>query len=209
MFRLSSRLPGLSRAGRTCGKIHRMMGGLRRAGLLTALLVGLSVSSRATTMVALSTEELFQKSDVVAVVQVRSAQTVRSGGRLVTHVETEVSESFKGTAAGASLTVLTLGGTEGRIGQQVEGAARFVPGESCVVFLRRVADGVYHVVGMEQGKLALEMDSGGVLQLRRSTAAQLVIRTPGGGWEEAAPLPAREPAEPFFATLRRLAGGAR
>lgn len=160
-------------------------------------------------MVALSTEGLFQKADVVAVVQVRDVQPVRAGGRIVTHVMAEVSESFKGTTAGAPLTILTLGGTDGRWGQRVEGAAQFTVSETCVVFLHRVTDGVYHVVGMEQGKLGLVTDASGVLQVQRSVTAHVVTRGAGGGWEDAVPLPSSEPAVPFFATLRRLAGAAR
>ncbi len=185
-----------------------MMGPIRLAGLLATIFLSLSVSARATTMVALSTERLVQKADIVAVVQVRGQQTVRAGGRLVTQVRLEVAESFKGTSAGASLQVLTLGGTDGQLGQRVEGAAEFVTGETCVVFLRRVADGVYHVVGMEQGKLSLIADAHGTLQIHRTATAQLVAAV-GGRLEETPPLPLNEPAEPFFAALRRLAGGAR
>lgn len=180
---------------------------LRR--LVAVVVLILASAAGATTMRALSTEELFAKSDIIAVVQIRDVQTVRAGGRLVTHVAAEISERFKGAAAAAALTILTLGGTDGQLGQRVEGAAQFSAGETCVVFLTRVTDGVYHVTGMEQGKLGLEPDSSGVLRIHRTQTAHVVTPAPAGGWEDAAPLPVTEPAEPFFATLRQLAGGAR
>jgi hypothetical protein len=69
--------------------------------------------------------------------------------RIVTRVEVEVLETWKGSAAGR-LTVLQPGGEIDGIGQRVSGVAELGPGEEVVLFLERTGSS-HRVVGLAQG----------------------------------------------------------
>ena len=69
--------------------------------------------------------------------------------RIVTRVEVEVLETWKGTAAGR-LTVVQPGGEVDGIGQRVSGVAELGPGEEVVLFLERSGP-LHRVVGLAQG----------------------------------------------------------
>ena len=166
-----------------------------------------SVPASATTLVLQSTAKLYEHADLVAVIDVQRITSIQTRGRIVTHVEARVSDTFKGGEVGASLKVLVAGGAVDGLAQRVEGMPTFTEGESCLVFLRQVAPAVYQVVALEQGKLALQRDSAGQWIVRRSVTARMLQPSATGGWEEAAP-PETQPAEAFFATLRRLGAGA-
>jgi len=69
--------------------------------------------------------------------------------RIVTRVEVEVLETWKGTVAG-KLTVVQPGGEVDGIGQRVSGVAELGPGEEVVLFLERTGPN-HRVVGLAQG----------------------------------------------------------
>jgi len=120
----------------------------------------------ATTMLALSVDELAQRSDRVVMGRVVATEPRSSedGRRITTVVTLQVEETWKGTAA-EEVRILALGGTIEGISQVVTGAARFEEGEEVVVFLRRLRteEPLSEVVGMAQGKLSVERDREGVL----------------------------------------------
>src|SRR5262249_19080148 len=66
--------------------------------------------------------------------------------RIVTRVEVEVLETWKGTVAG-KLTVVQPGGEVDGIGQRVSGVAELGPGEEVVLFLERTGPN-HRVVGL-------------------------------------------------------------
>ena len=103
-----------------------------------------------------SVEGLARASDVVAQGRVRRVTTQLSndGARVFTHVEVDTGSVWRGTAP-PKLTIIVPGGEVGRIGQRVDGAASFDPGEVVVVFLGRAEAGAYRVTGMAQGKFSV------------------------------------------------------
>jgi hypothetical protein len=173
--------------------------------LALALLLGRS--GAATTMTALPTAHLFQRADIVAVVEVDRVAAVQAGSRVWTRVDAHIGQSFKGASAGAPIEILTPGGEAGKFGHYVEGAATFRPGESCVVFLVRMSNGAYEPVGMEQGKLTIEPAATGGWIVRRTITATIVERAPDGTLRPGQRPAETEPMEGYFAQLRRLAGG--
>jgi hypothetical protein len=104
------------------------------------------------------TQALAQQSDVVVVGKVARTKSEWSGNRIVTQVTLDVGESLKGNP-GSSLTVTTLGGEVGGVGEWYSHTASFKADEEVVVFARRDAQGRYSVSGGEEGKLAIERDS--------------------------------------------------
>ncbi|HVP62392.1 MAG TPA: hypothetical protein VMT11_17670 [Myxococcaceae bacterium] len=121
---------------------------MRLAALL--LLVG-ATDAAASSALAMDVSALTAASSEVVRARVASSRAEWSGDhrRIVTRVDLEVLESWKGLAVGR-LTVLQPGGARDGLVQQVAGVAPLAPGEEVVLFLAR--SGPYHrVVGLAQG----------------------------------------------------------
>jgi hypothetical protein len=128
----------------------------RRAGLALALVLTTATAAQATTLLALELDRLTSASDVVvraSVVRVQARWT-QDHARIVTDVELEVHEAWKGAPAKRVVLVLP-GGTAGGMGQLVEGVARFVSGEEVVAFLEARGP-VFTVTGFAQGRFTVE-----------------------------------------------------
>lgn len=152
-----------------------------------ALLV--ATTAAGTTMLAMSVDELAQKSDMVVVGRVISTEPRESedGKRISTLVTLRVDQAWKGRPT-EEVRILALGGTLEGISQVVMGAARFEDGEEVVVFLRslRTAEPLTEVVGMAQGKLSVDRDADGVqVAVPSLRGLELVDR----GGREVAPAP--------------------
>lgn len=129
-------------------------------------------------MLRLGLEELSARASVIAQVRVLGAQTHWVGPYLHTEYECVVESALRGAAAGTVLRVRTPGGALGRVGQRVEGAPSLASGQRYVLFLEaaraqvcepseapveasgpvRECAGRWHVVGLAQGAMPLEVD---------------------------------------------------
>ena len=138
----------------------------RLAGMVALGVLLAAGAAHASTMVAMSVEELAQRSDRVVTGRVVALEPRASedGKRISTVVTLQVEEVWKGAPA-QEVRILALGGTLEGISQVVTGAASFREGEEVVVFLRRLrsAEPLSEVVGMAQGKLSVERDDEGNL----------------------------------------------
>ena len=105
----------------------------------------------------LSLETLQTKSDVVAIGTVVSSQPVFLGGTIQTSTIFAVQRSFKGPG-GATLTILTPGGTYGNVNLIVRGTPSFTAGEEVLVFLYADSAGL-HPMGMFQGVWRISPDA--------------------------------------------------
>ena len=136
----------------------------RLAGMIAVGVLLATGAAHASTMVALSVEELAQRSDQVVKGRVVALEPRASedGKRISTVVTLQIDEVWKGAPA-QDVRILALGGTMDGISQVVTGAAAFQDGEEVVVFLRRLrsAEPLSEVVGMAQGKLSVERDDAG------------------------------------------------
>jgi len=138
------------------------------AGLLFAL------PAIASVVVAMTFEELTRSSPLVlrariGQVQARFDDAQRS---IDTYVEVQVTDVIKGPSkAGATLMVRTEGGVVGNIAAKVAGAARFTPGEDCLLFLEPARDtaNVWLVNAMSAGKVTFTRNAGGELRAIRDT----------------------------------------
>lgn len=124
---------------------------------LVALAAALAVAcpALAAQAVAASVEDLTRSSDLVVRGRVVSTTARWSEGRIYTHAEIQVATTLRGKAQGR-VTVVTPGGVVDDLGQRVDGAATFTKGEEVVLFLGRPDGGRYRVIGLGQGKFAVE-----------------------------------------------------
>lgn len=145
--------------------------------------------SRATTMRALSLDELIEFSDRASLgtpVHYSSDYTYVGGSRrIVTWTRISQEENlFSGEPQEEELVVMTLGGKVGNLRQKVPGEAALTLGQRCLVFISpELSDGTRQVVGMAQGKFSVE--NGDRLEvLRPSRELPHLIRSqksgPGG-----------------------------
>lgn len=114
----------------------------------------------ASTAIALSLDDLVEKSEVVVVATPTSKTARWEDGHIVTYTTIAVDAPIGGaTKAGDALVVRTLGGVVDKIGQKVFGEAVLVVGTKSILFLRPLTAatasiaplGARSVTGMEQG----------------------------------------------------------
>ena len=139
-------------------------------GLVLATGLCGSATAGATVARALSLTQLARLSDAAVV----GAPTNRSSGwehiaghkRLVTYTRLKVSRRVFGLGESDNeITVRTLGGRVGDLGQVVHGEARLPKGKPTLLFLRRIQGTRYRVTGMAQGHLPLGSDARGVVRV--------------------------------------------
>ena len=96
--------------------------------------------------------------------------------RIVTYTRLAVSRHVFGLDEKVTeVTVRTLGGRIGDLGQIVHGEARLARDESALMFLRRTGDTGYRVTAMAQGHYPLAADASGKLRVRpRAGRARLL-----------------------------------
>ena len=114
-----------------------------------ALALTSSAAPAAGLLARVSLETLQTRSDVVAIGTVVTSHALFLDGTIQTSTTLAVQRSFKG-ADGATLTILTPGGTYGNVRLIVRGSPSFTVGEEVLVFLYEDAAGL-HPTGMFQG----------------------------------------------------------
>jgi hypothetical protein len=136
-----------------------------RSGPTLAALAALAViaaphGAPASLILALDAPTLVARADTIAVVDVAASRAAwdERHERIVTTVDLQVVESWKGGAAPAArVTVVQPGGTVGDITMVVFGMPRFSPGERALVYLAGAPERA-RVVGMAQGKRLVRPD---------------------------------------------------
>lgn len=119
--------------------------------LVLALLLAAAAPALASSALEMDLPALTARATDVVHGRVLSAVPAWSGDhrRIVTRVELEVLETWKGSASGR-VTVVQPGGELGGIGQRVSGVAQLGRGEEVVLFLEQVGP-THRVVGLAQG----------------------------------------------------------
>jgi hypothetical protein len=185
-----------------------MSGIFRHVGLgVGCATVLVSSVSQASTLRAMSTEELVRDSSAIAVGRVISTQAIRRGGRITTLATFEVRSPVKGLDKGQRIFIRVPGGATDEWAQRVEGAPVMRDGDDCVVFLESGGPSTYQVVGLEQGKLDIVPDPLNPDQwvVRRSFTAPRVAPGPDGISQPAELLPETEPLDAYLDRVRSLA----
>jgi hypothetical protein len=126
----------------------------------------------ASVSVALSIDDVAKASTIVVRATPIEQASAWENGRIVTTTRLRVERFIAGKASGSELSVRTLGGIVGDIGQRVEGEAVFSPKTPSIVFLK-ATEGTFIVAGRAQGQLVVMKDA--------RTAREIVrVRETGG-----------------------------
>jgi hypothetical protein len=111
-----------------------------------------------TTVVPQSLQQLTDKAVLIAIAEAQSKTTRWQGGRIMTDTQMRIKELWKGHYTKELLSVTTLGGIVGEIGQYVPGSAQLSLGAVVLVFLVPGKTTGWRVVAMGQGVLPLRQD---------------------------------------------------
>ncbi len=121
-------------------------------------------SAYASTAIALSLDDLVDRSESVIVAIPKSKQSRWEGGRIITYTTVAIDTAVAGKGkAGETMTIRTLGGVVGDIGQITHGEAVLPLDKPLMLFLRalpsgnKAAPGSMVVTGMAQGALPIEI----------------------------------------------------
>jgi hypothetical protein len=104
----------------------------------------------------LSDENLVAASALIVIGEVEQVAGARLvGGRIVTQTHLRVDESLKGSVTGRHILISEPGGRVGDVTVRIPGAARFVPGERVLVFLRARGDGTLGTTALSLAKYTI------------------------------------------------------
>lgn len=108
----------------------------------------------------MTTQELTQQSDIIAVGKVTSVKSEWSKDkkRIISRATIAVSDHLKGDDNSGTLTVTYFGGETEGVGEIYSGAVTFRKQEEVLVFARMDRDGTSRITGGEQGKLSIKID---------------------------------------------------
>jgi hypothetical protein len=127
-----------------------------------------TASAHATVSVPLTLRQLATESDAVVHGRVLAQESTWdvTSGKIYTHSRVQVVRSLLGKVSDPEIMVRQLGGQVGKVAMQLSGNASLKVGEEVVLFLSR--DASYHyVVGLAQGKFAVNVDEQGRKVLTR------------------------------------------
>ncbi|MBX7197338.1 MAG: hypothetical protein K1X94_35130 [Sandaracinaceae bacterium] len=133
----------------------------------------LSAPAHASTAIALSVEDLVDRSEVLVVGVPKSRVSRWEGGRIVTYTTVAIDTAIGGAKKpGETLVVRTLGGQVDGIGQITHGEAQLPIDRPMVLFLRalpagnaKAMVGSLTVTGMAQGALPVEVGTDKVARI--------------------------------------------
>ncbi len=140
-------------------------------------------TAQATTLRALSSEELATAAERIVLGTLESRASYWDGTRIYTRHVIQVEETWHGPPTDR-LEVLTLGGVVGAIGQRVVGTARLRVGDRVVLFLAAGGGEELFTIGMAQGAFHVEegdpegSDTSAPELIRPATGLHLVGETP-------------------------------
>ena len=131
--------------------------------LIFALLSFICQQALATTMVPLSLNQLTKSADLIVRVTIENKTSAWDNQRIYTYSQAKVTETLKdkNPLRPKTITIKSLGGVVGDIGQQVHGSPHLITGKEYILFLIEPEPGTYFVFGMEQGVVALSKDEDG------------------------------------------------
>jgi hypothetical protein len=141
-----------------------------RTGLLPRVAVWMALSSvslgvasspdaRASTSLAVTWEGLLRESTAAVIVTPLDSSAAWENGRIYTYTRARVDRSVSGQLASLTeVSVRTMGGVVGKIGQSVEGEAVLVPQQPSLLFLHPGPAGAYDVTARGQGQFPVVAD---------------------------------------------------
>ena len=131
--------------------------------MIFALLSFICQQALATTMVPLSLNQLTTSADLIVRVSIENKSSAWENQRIYTYSQAQIIETLKdkNPLRPKSITVKSLGGVVGDIGQQVHGTPQLITGKEYILFLIEPEPNTYFVFGMEQGVVSLSKNAQG------------------------------------------------
>lgn len=123
---------------------------------------------QATTMILADEQKLATAADAVVMGRVEAVR-VRPDPRrngVLTEVQLNVQDTWKGSANGATIEITELGGDLGTRSEHYFGTPEYRVGEKVLVFLSQRPDGTLHTLGLAMGKFRLIETATGSFALR-------------------------------------------
>lgn len=186
-----------------------LQGHSRRLALGAALTLAAVLGPRAapaSMVLAMDLPQLASQAERIVVGEVMSVSSSwdKQHQRILSTIEIQVAEIWKGQMPGnGRITLVQPGGSADGIEMIVHGLPAFVAGERAVLFLRGRAANPPSLVGMGQGKRALDFDTTAGRWMVNGGDRSAAVNLDGKG--RVAPAPA-EPALPLE-DMRRLIQG--
>jgi len=126
------------------------------------VLIALTTFAQATQIIYRSPQQMGDESALVVSGRVTSVRSYwnDTNTKIFTETRVAIDRSFKGDA-GATVSVVQLGGIVGHVQMKVEGALAWNPGEEVLLFLEPFRGNRYMVYGLSQGRYEIERDERG------------------------------------------------
>lgn len=156
-------------------------------GVATPVVLSLGEgSAQASTAIALTVQDLVDRSDAVVVAIPKSRTARWESGKIYTYTTVAIDTAVSGSGkAGETFVVRTLGGTVDKLGQQVAGEATLPLDAPLVLFLRPIPAGTTapagtrHVVGMAQGAFRVVTGKDKIARLEPHLDGLSLVPQPG------------------------------
>lgn len=136
------------------------------------------VIASAATLEKLSLEQMSQKATLIVRGRVTSCAGDHRGSLIYTRCRMNVTEKWKGTAAGQTEFVIP-GGTFGGLTQTFTGTPRFTNGDEYVLFLWAGKSGIHQLIGLSQGVFDVKATGNGKARAQRSATSELMLDAGG------------------------------
>ncbi len=125
------------------------------------ILLFMSTTLQATTVIKLSLDQMIQKASAIVHASVIEIKSQKNNAKIVTTIQFQTIEQFKGEDLGQTWTLTQVGGTiaqssKNQITQKVLGQAHFEEKEEVLVFLEKTQNQEWVVLGLSQGKYKIE-----------------------------------------------------
>ena len=126
---------------------------MKRAAVVSILLILISTHAQATLVQRLTLDEMIQKAQTIVQGRVRSVNTHWSdnGKLILTSYTIDVEDAIKGQP-GKTMEITLVGGKIGNLILYAAGMPAFDAGDQTVLFVEKSGAGISTIVGLSQGK---------------------------------------------------------
>jgi hypothetical protein len=167
--------------------------------LVLGLVLAAAGTSRASTFVAVSDEDLTRDATVVVEATVAGVESV-AGESISTYITIDPSRILKGAIPLAPFVIRERGGQVDGRREWIWGNPEYVVGERVLLFLKRGDDGVLHTLHLTLGKFAVAETAAGET-VTQDLGYGAVVYTPFRGGLRRAPLPQSRSLSDFVAAI--------
>jgi hypothetical protein len=135
-------------------------------------------TTRATTLLQLSLDDMTLKSTAIVRGKVQQTDSILRGSIVYTCYRVQVTEQWKGTQS-AQIDFAVLGGTAKGITQSYSGAPALTSGQEYILFLWTSRSGLTQIIGLSQGAFNLTPVSSGDAMVTRFASTERVVDQTG------------------------------